>query len=319
MDSLARLVLIVLGITLAGLVGYVSRRAGWVAERSANSLMFKTVIFGWAPTSVFAVWRVGLEPSLVALPTLAVFVPLCLVPIGFGLARLHRLDPLSAGTFVVSSMISNIGVTMGAFVCYCLFGADGLGYAMLYCTAWVVPYIMFAYPIARRFGEPDARVGAAFVFRTLLDRRSLPVLGSLIGLALNLGDVAFPEFISRWWIVDVFLIGSVLMSFFTIGLQLHFAHLADKVVLHVTLGLVKFIAAPIITLLLIPLIRLAAGPMPSLAWKVAVIEGTVPVGVYAVVTSNLFALRPRLASMLFFVNTVVFLALVLPILTVIFR
>jgi predicted permease len=315
MSVVNRFILIVSGIAVAAAIGYVARKRDWLKESSAGPMMLYTVIFGWTPASMLVLWQLkDMKWSLVALPLLSAIVPILLFPFGLLLAKLHRLDRKSAGTFIVACGISNTGFTMGAFVCYCLFGMDGLGYANLFAASWAVPYVGFYYSVARRFGDPAARLDVWFILRTLFDLRSLPILGSIVGLALNLLKVRMPEIILTFHAIDLLIIFSVLISFAIIGLQLHFSHLAQKKILHASLGLAKFAITPAILISALAPVERLLGVLPPVARRVLYIEAFVPTAVFTVIIANLFHLDSRLASMLFLVNTVVFLIVVLPVL-----
>ncbi len=313
MNIATKFVLIVTGITIAAAFGYLARKKNWIDEAWAGPLMFYTVIFGWTPASALVLWKLPLQWSLVALPILSTLMPVLLAPFGYLFARLHKLDPKSAGTFIVAAGISNIGFTMGGFVCYCLFGDYGLGYANLFCASWALPYVGLYYPLARRFGDPDARLSVRFILRSFFDMRSLPILGSIIGLAVNLLKTPMPDFISVFHVVDLLIIGSVIVSFATVGLQIHFSHLAQKKILHLSLAAVKFCITPALMVPVLFLAQILFGDLPLLARKVVYIQAFMPTAVFTVIISNLFHLNPRFASMLFFVNTAIFLALVLPV------
>jgi predicted permease len=312
MNVVTKFILIVAGIALASGFGYLARKKNWLDEAYAGPLMFYTVIFGWTPASAAVLWPLPLQWSLVALLVFGILMPVILVPFGYFFSRLHKLDPKSAGTFIVGAGIANTGFTMGGFICYCLFGTLGLGYANLYCSIWALPYVLVYYPLARRFVDPNANLSAGFLLRSFFDARSLPILGSIVGLLLNLLKVPMPPFISDFHLVDLFIIGSILVSFATIGLQIHFSHLAQKKILHLSLAVVKFIITPALMVLILYLSQFVFGTLPPLARKVVYIQTFMPTAIFTVVISNLFDLNPRLASMLFLVNTVIFLILVLP-------
>lgn len=318
MSILTKFIAIVLSITLAAAAGYFCRRRQWVSEGIAGPLMFHTVVFGWTPVSIVVLWSLELQWSLVALPIIGMLLPLAMAPVGFALLKLHRLDRASAGTFVVTCGLSNIGMTMGGFICYCLFGLPGLSYVQLYTMSWSLPFICCYYPIGRWFDQPGEVIDLAFIFRTIFDRRSLPMVGAIVGLILNLYHVTMPPFIFRYHFIDLLLIPSVLLSFFAVGLQVHFADLSHRRPVHLSLSLAKFIIAPTISLGLLTLAGLLGANLPQLAWKVVVIEGFMPAAVFSVIISNLFHLNSRLASLMFLVNTILFLIFVLPILMVVF-
>ncbi|MFA5864498.1 MAG: hypothetical protein WC975_07395 [Phycisphaerae bacterium] len=318
MNIVTRFILIVSGIIVATAVGYLARKKNWLAETAAGPLMFYSVIFAWTPVSALVLWQLPLQWSLVVLPFVSALVPILLAPFGFLFARLHKLDPKSAGTFIVASGISNIGFTMGGFVCYCLYDLPGLGYANLFASSWALPYIGLFYPLARRFGDPSARLDAAFLLRTFFDLRSLPILGSIIGLVLNLTKITIPQFIPTFHIIDALVIFSVLSSFAIIGLQIHFSHMSEKIHLHLSLAAIKFLITPILMLSVLLILQKFVGHLPPLAQKVVRIQSFMPTAIFTVIISNLFHLNPRLATTLFIINTTLFLAIILPIIIFVF-
>jgi len=309
--------LMVSGIVLACAAGHIARQRGWMRESSAGPLMFRLVVLCWAPASMLVLWQLPLQWNLICLPVIGALVPVALAPVGLGLARLGRLDRIDTGTFLCTVGTSNIGFTMGGFVCYCLFGMEGLGYAQLYACSWTLPYVGFYYSVARRFGE-EAAVDLRFVLRTLLDRRSLPVLAALVGVTLNLSGVPMPAWIKTWRILDTWIILTVLLSFAIMGLQLHFSNLGDRKRLQAMLAGVKFCVAPLVAWMLVSAAQKLLPPLPLLARQVVIVQSFMPTAIYAVVIANLFHLNARLAGRLFMVNTVLFLAIVLPVLVFVF-
>lgn len=314
MDVLTKLILIVSGITAVGGVGYLCRKGQLVTERSAGVLMYRVVMYLWTPLSMLVLWQLELQWSLIALPMISAVLPIAMAPFGLSLARLHRLERKSAGTFIVACGIGNIGVTMGGFVCYCLFGVEGLGYAQLYTITWTLMCIGIYGPIGRYYGQATSTFNLAFVARTLWDRRSLPLAGSILGLSLSALGVHRPAFIDGFRIIDILVIVSVLLSFFCMGLQMHFTSIKEKPSLQFSLALARFICSPAITAALLVLTGMMFADLPQTAVKVVLIEGIVPTGVFTVVISNLYHLNTRLAGVLFLINTAVFLLIVLPIL-----
>ncbi len=318
MNVIAKFILIVSCIIIVTFTGYLARRKNLLTDRYAGEIMLYTVIIGWAPASALVLWKIKLSISLISLPILSIVLPLILLPIAiFCSEKIFKLEPKTAGTFIVAAMISNIGFTMGGFICYCLFGMTGLGYAQLYCASWTIPIIGFGYLVARKYGQPNAPLDWHFVLKTFSDRRSLPILGTIIGLTLNLLHVKPISVLYEYHIVDIIVIGSVMASFFVIGLQLHFSAVKDEKRLHIALAVIKFIISPLIMLFLLTIIRKFIF-LPPIASNVAYIEAFVPTAIFTVIIANLFNLRPKLAGMLFVVNTLVFLVFVLPVIIFVF-
>jgi predicted permease len=313
MTVVEKFIVIVSGIAIAMGFGYFARRVGWLKEEQASPLMFWTVIFGWTPASMLVLWQLPLVWSLISLPILSAILPIALYPFGASLSKLHKLEPKSAGTFITACGISNIGFTMGGFVCYVLFGMAGLGYANLFASSWAVPYVLFYYPMARRMGEENKPLTLGFLLKTFFDARSLPILGSIVGLILNLSKMHIPESVTHLHIIDILIIASILISFAIIGLQIHFSSLSNNKMLHASLGLAKYVISPILMLFFLFLSECVFGKLPDTGRTVVLVQSFMPTAIFTVIISNLFHLNPRLASILFLVNTFIFLGIVLPI------
>lgn len=316
MTTVTRFILIVGGIVAAMALGYLLRKKDRLDEKHAGPLMFYSVIFGWTPVSTAVLWTLPLEWSLITLPLIGMVIPIVLAPFGWLFAKFHQLDRSTAGTFIVTSGIANIGFTMGGFVCYCLFGMEGLGYANLFAASWAIPYVGFYYPLARSFGDPDSTLDIRFLLQTFFDLRSLPVLGTVAGVILNLAKVPMPAFLTTFHMIDLLIILSILISFGIVGLQLHLSHLARQKILHFSLAVVKFVITPLLTVPILILAEYFLGQLPVCARKVVYIQAFMPTAIFSVIIANLFHLDPRLAGVLFLVNTGIFLGIVLPIIAV---
>lgn len=313
MNIVTKFILIISAISIVTAVGYISRRKSWLREKDAGSIMFYSVLFGWTPASVFVLWKLNLQFSLISLPIFNVAIATCLLPIATILAvKVYKLETKTAGTFVVASTISNIGFTMGGFVCYCLFGMTGLGYAQLYCASWTIPIIGYCYPIARKYGTPDEKFDIIFILKTFADRRSLPILGTIAGLTANIAGIPKIDFVYDFYLVDTVILIAVLASFFCIGLHLHFSSITEHINLQIAVSVLKFVISPLIAVLFLALNEKIL-PLPDTATKVVLIESLTPTAVFTVIIANLFHLKPKLASMFFLVNTAVFLVIVLPV------
>jgi predicted permease len=79
------------------------------------------------------------------------------------------------------------------------------------------------------------------------------------------------------------------------------------------LAVVRFGVAAAVGVALSWLTWLTPWPLHGLRWNVNVVESFVPTAVTMVAVANMFSLRPREASALFVVNTVMYLVLVLPV------
>ena len=101
--------------------------------------------------------------------------------------------------------------------------------------------------------------------------------------------------------------------FFVIGLTLHLSRLKDYLAECASLSPSSSWPRRSRRLGLILLVRAAGLHLDPLRINVMLVESAMPTAVFAVVAANLYGLNARLASLLFVINTAVFLAVVLPV------
>ncbi|MBN1347694.1 MAG: hypothetical protein JXQ73_33715 [Phycisphaerae bacterium] len=301
-------------IAVSSLVGYVARRRGWVMESVSRKIHMVTMIGGYPIASMLPVWILPLNVEDFWVPTQCILLTLSCFIVGLLVGRLHRLDRPELGVFSYSAAHSNIGFTMGGFICFCLGGEQALAYAIIYIFAWSV--LMFAgfFPLAETFTDRGTRLSLRLIARNLFDVRCLSLLGTLVGLALNLAGVPRPEIVDQSHIVDILVIITTAAMFFVIGLTLHVSRIAEAKSLHVSLAVIKFLISPMLALMWIAVAGVVGIRIPGLQREVLIIQSTAPVALFVTVVANLYRLNMRLATAMFVVNTVLFVALVLPVL-----
>lgn len=300
-------------VVASSLAGYLARKAGICRESSAQRLTYLGMVYVVPLSSMLPVWSLRMGWADVWLPVQAVI--LSFVCLGMGLlgARLHRMTRKDTGAYAYAAAHSNLGVTMGGFVCLALFGESGLALTMIYLMLWTMLMFGVFFPLAGVFAGQTARFGAASFLRSLLDIRCISLPAILLGIALNLADVTRPVWIDQYHIVDILVCANNVVMFFVIGLTLHLSGIKDYAGPCVSLSLIKFVASPVAAFGLIWLVRAAGLRLDSLRINVMLVEAAMPTAVFAVVAANLYGLNARLASLLFVVNTAVFLAIVLPV------
>ncbi|MBI5394426.1 MAG: AEC family transporter [Verrucomicrobia bacterium] len=321
LDAAAR-VLLPIGL-IAGAIGtgYGAQRAG-VGEQAARRLMLFVVTVPYATVAFLAIWVLPFTPELVAMPAMGMLVTTAGVGAGVVIARGLRLPRAMAGAFVLTAGASNLGFTMGGFVNYLLFREPGLAVAAMYTTFWDFAMVLLLYPVARHYGHGADQPLWRLIVASFADLRSLPLLATALGLTLNLAGVARPAAIARWHVVDVAMLVGAVVAFFVTGLRLQLGRFHEHRRLYALVALVKFLLMPAVAAALVGLMWLAGHPLvhPASApgWKVALVQASTPSAIYAVVISNLFHLDDRLASVIFVVNTACYLAVVMPLVLMIF-
>jgi len=248
---------------------------------------------------------------MLMLPIVAVLFGAGITLSGVGLARLHaRHTAPDRGAYIVASAISNYGFTLGGFVCL-LFCRDGQK-ALSMQTIFIFPLVAYIYllwfPIGRYYGTMQKNVTPLQSFLTAFrDITTLPLAGTLAGLAINFSGAAQPEFFApvKWVLVYV----GTAASTFCIGVTLRPRSIGTYKRENASVSITKFLVAP---LLGYGLARLFG--IDGTAQQVIVILCSVPVGLFSSFAASLFGLNRDLTNSLFLVNTVLFLLVILPLL-----
>lgn len=292
--------------------GYLMRRAG-AGEKLARRLSYFVLTVPYAIVGFLAIWGLKIQPVYGALPAFGLIGMIAGTLGGMVIARAMKLSRPMAGAFVLVAGASNLGFTMGGFVNYALFGELGLGIAAIYTMFWDFGTALVLYPAARHYGSSHGQSLGRLILANFTDIRCLPLLTTIIGLALNLSGVPRPAMVDRLHLIRIGIIGGSVVAFLTTGLRLHVGQLGLHRRQYVAAGLIKFVLMPAVGAALLGVLMLAGHPLSSPAWKVVLVQASTPAAIYSVIISNLFDLDDRLASLVFVVNTASYLVLILPI------
>jgi predicted permease len=306
-------------ILLSAWAGYVCRKRGWVGQETARRIMTLVAVAGFSTIGLLTLWVRQLEvqdfwPPLIVAVHLAI-----MTGIGLLTARILPGDAVRRTTFGIASGLGNIAFTMGGTVLYILYDKQGLQLSALAGLLWMPMIVLFIYPIARRAqpGNHD-RGFARLMFHSIFDIRSTGLAMMILGLGLSISGVPQPEFVQRLRIVDILMYLVIALAYFSIGLRLHFAHVRTLWKMILALGVLRFLVAPAVGAGLILATRLTPWPLHGQTASGLFVEMFVPVGLTTVAVANMFRLRGDEASILFVANTVIYLALVLPVVILVF-
>jgi predicted permease len=300
-------------IVAASAAGYLARRCRWCAEERSQRLTWLAMVYVVPLASLLPVWRLQMGWEDAWLPIQAVLLTGICLGMGMVAARLHGMTRPDTGAYSYAAANSNIGVTMGGFVCLALFGEKGLALSLIYLTLWTMAVFGVFFPMAGHFAGQNVRFGVRSFLGSLADIRCISLPAILLGLGLNVSGVGRPLWIDDWHLVDLLVIVNNAVMFFVIGLTLHLSRLKDHMSALASLSLIKFVASPIAAAALIWLVMAAGLQLDPLRINVMLVESAMPSAVFAVVAANLYGLNSRLASLLFVISNAVFLAVVLPV------
>ncbi len=303
-------------ITIYGclLLGYGARFVFPQLREKSRMLTRVFLIFLTPLITLNSFWSVELKGiQLFTMPLISVGVQsLSLFP-AILLSRLLHLNKPEKGSFVACSMFSNTGPTLGVFLCFILYGDQGLYLASWFITLYVPYYYFVGFPLMSSIsGEGDTKLHDAFLDLVRNPVSIVPISSMCIGMALNLSGAARPELLNL--LVTRVLTYLITASFsFAIGLGLNF-HRSLRYVRHsVWISLIKFLYNPLISMLLV----WAFGYFRMedvLPLQVVFVESFMPTAILAVVLSKIFRLNEDLANAAWILTTL----LIVPVIPAIF-
>jgi predicted permease len=306
-------------ILAAMLGGYLCRRLRWVSERVGEKIMTFVGVFGYASVAFLSMWGTHLQAGDFLLPVLAALHVVLMGFLSLALSGLVTSDRPEQGLFAIAGGTGNNGFTMGAFVLYLLDGEPGMGLSNVYILLFMPVAVVVMFPLARHYAlEQGSRSVWSLIRHSLLDWRSIGLPIALAGIGLSVLGVPRPAQVVSWHLLDLVVYAITPLAFFGIGLRLHVSKVWPMGRMLLGLAVVRFGLGLLVGLALAGLTRFTPWPFTGLRWDVFVVQSFVPTSVTMVAIANMFNLRPNEASVLFVVNTVMYLALVLPLVWLMF-
>ena len=306
-------------VLVCGLVsGYLAGKRFGLPESLAKKIMTGLLVcLNW-PIALLVIWRMQLSRELIWLPIVGLCLMLTITAISTAVFSAYKLDRRSRLTLILAGALSNLGYTGGAFVCYALFGANGLGLANLYLAPVISTIYLVFFPLLKVHELRINDTHREFKLVQILDPRCLAIPAVITAIVLNLTNTQFPNFISKLHIIDIFVYTASSLAFFAIGLRVRLSRLKNYINLYFPLAAVKFVLTPAVALLLIGLLAVTGQNLTGLVRKVILVLSATPSAVVMVTMSNVFDLDGSLASALWVVTTAIFAVIVMPMLFLVF-
>jgi len=243
-------------------------------------------------------WSIDIQNTRFAFATLPFILTgiqaLSFLP-AFFLSMLLKLNRREKGSFISSSMFSNNGITLGIFLCFLLFGDEGLYLASWFIALFTPVFYLAGFPLISLFSE-EKKMNAAGAFLELVKNpvSIVPILSMCTGMALNLAAVPRPPVMN--FIVTRYLTYLSVAGFsFAMGLGLSFSKSIKYVKHALCIALIKFIYNPLIGILLLAVFGYLKmdNPLPS---SVVFIQSFMPTAIMAVILSKVFRLNEDLSN-----------------------
>jgi len=299
-------ILLALYVSLA--LGYVLRRVGAFRVDISRPIMRNVVRYLEPAVLILIMWNLDLsQPGrIIALPLLGLGIALLMFPPGWLGARLFGLEGPQRGAFISCAMMSNLGLTMGAFICFLfIHGEDGASLGITWCLYFLPFAVIFMFNLARHYGtgRRPTVLGAAREYVTNPITRNMNA-GLLIGLVLKLlGVPKFPGFAVAH---AAGIYCDVATCSFAIGAGLHIGKSLRYLREGLAMCVLKFVLCPAIGVALFFALR-AVTSLPifdASLFAVVLIQSSMPVAIFAIVVATLFDLDRDLANACWILSTV---------------
>ncbi|HPD17869.1 MAG TPA: hypothetical protein PLE19_23265 [Planctomycetota bacterium] len=284
-------------------LGYVARKL-MLLQPEVSKRISRTTLLTLEPITVLVgCWLLGI-PSVggaAVVPVVGALVSLGLLAMAAMGATLLGLRGARRGAYLNCGMMSNIGMSLGGFICYQFLGVQGQGLSVLYTAHFIPVCFTMGVVLASHYGQAEkATVGATLRGVAKNPVVLAPLSGLVVGLSLNALGVWVPAWVRPVNAVAVF--GVVSLHSFAIGLTLRVSRVRHYWREILGLAATKFLFGPLSAAGVVLLLG-QWGAYGGLMWRVAVIEGAMPVAIFATVVSNLFDLDRDLANSSWVVTT----------------
>jgi len=282
-----------------------------IAKRLININLFtlEPVILLWT------IWGLKLTSDLIILPAAGLFT----VFAGFIIGRISvaalGLNKISRASYIISSSLSNQGMTMGGLLCFMIAGERGLALASIY----IIYYLPFVFTIIFPYAKISASTHSGretgesiFTFKQFwsffISFQNLPLAGILIALLLQTAGISRPGI---HFPLEVFLALAIAIYYLTLGINFKAGDLTSFLRELTAISLTKFIIIPVLTYILLQFFVL-----DETIKLIILLQSFAPAAIYSVISSILFDLDSRMTSGIFVMNSLIFLFVVMPLLMI---
>lgn len=297
-------------------LGYLARKAGCVNPAVSKPLQRINVLTLEVLVAFVGCWTLDLSSPGRALlvPVIGSLVSVGLLGVGFAVSGVMGHTGTRRGAFVVCAMMSNIGMSLGGFVCYMFHGAAGQSLAVAYTSHFLPVCYVVAVAVASYYAV-GSRMGTRELLVDMVRNPILvvPIAAMVLGIVMNVAGAAMPGWVMPVNGVAVVVLVSV--HSFAIGLTLRLSRVRGYWREVAALTVMKFAVGPLIGVGVVYALG-QWGAFDGVLWRVVVIEGAMPVAIFATIVSNLFDLDRDLANTAWVLTTLACAAM-LPILYVV--
>ena len=298
------IIYLLLPIYLSIIAGYLARKLGWVKVNYSQVISKTAMLFLMPFINIFTFWNLDLSNLgiLYMLPIFGVLIGLSgmlaarLVSLYLGLTSRDR------GTLMECGLFSNIGLSMGAYICYKFLGEQALGLAILYTMTFPPMFFTVGIYIARRANAPDEKVHFGGLLQYLMDPMSVvPFVGIIIGVLLNILGIDRHPFLGT--VNGVIAHVSVVVFCVSIGLTIRLRNVLPFMREAACISIYKLLVSPFVGMIFVTLLGFHSF-MDGLILHVVLIQSAMPVAILTLVLNQIYKLNQDMANACLIVSSV---------------
>ncbi len=277
-------------------LGYASRRAGLLPADASKAISRMVVLTIESFVCLMGTWHLDISSPGRALlvPLIGAVVSVGLLGAGFALAAPLRLVGKRKGAFLVCALMSNIGMSLGGFLCYAMFGMAGQSLAVTYMSHFLPVALLIGLMIATYYTTgAHTTVGATVRSMARNPIAVVPLACLAAGLVLNAAGARPATWLGTANTASVYAV--VVLHSYAIGLMLRVRRIVSYWRESAALMGIKFAVGPLCGAAAVLALGMW-GSFDGLLWRVVVIEGAMPVAIFATVVANLFDLDRDLTN-----------------------
>ena len=287
-------------------------RSGLKSPQATAKKLIRINLFFLEPfILLWSIWGLKLNFDMIFLP----LAGLSTVIIGYFTGKIFikmvKLQGKTAASYLISSILANQGLSLGGFICYLIAGEQGLGLATIYVSYFLPFLFLFIFPYAKLASmQENSDSGTTKTLtlkkyaKLLFNFQNLPLAGILAALFLQMFRIDRPVISFN---LDYLIFTDILLYYLTLGINFEIGHFSNGIKEQAVLAISKFIILPVITFIALYFIEL-----DPLVETVIQVQSCMPAAIYSVISTILFDLDSKLNSGLFVVNSLLFLAVMLP-------
>ena len=193
MDLQTKLIYLFIDLVVPLLIGNACRHQSRLDKEFFQRMIVFNICGVYPVLTILTMWNLKLNFALVWLPVIGVLI--CVIPGALAYLRVNIKfkSELDKGSYILSAILSNTA-TLGGLCAYIMYGEVGFAYTQMVVMLQNVVMFTFCFPLAQYYYQKS--IGASFdrqsVARLFLNRNQLPVVGTAIGLFLNLVNIDRP-------------------------------------------------------------------------------------------------------------------------------